>query len=228
MTDRLRTALESVVLSVLPELRYLGVWDYTVVSATAGTPVTIEATSNDPVMPPISGVPLRPGPDGGTAVPLPGAVVSVAFANPFNPKTRRPYVVSLDPSALPGSATIDATLLVAIGPTAAITKIGKVPLPLASGPATVTAVSAIGASAAAAAPATSNNALAWTALATAMAALATDPALTTGAAPCAAAATPCTTAAGTASAASAPALAAAAAAVAAATAIPTTTVLGGP
>ena len=222
MADRLRTAVESLVLSVLPELRYLGVWDYTVVSATAGSPVTIEATSNDPAMPPISGVPLRPGPDGGTAVPLPGAVVAVAFANPFNARTRRPYVVSLDPSALPASATIDATLQVNIGPTAAVTEIGKVPLPLASGPATVAAVSGLGA---ATSPSSLSDATAWTLVGAACTALAAIPAVSAAAAALGAAAAACGNSSSAATASSAAALAAGAAA---ATAIPTVTVLGGP
>lgn len=130
--DRLLAAVEALVAKSLPQLRYLGTWDYTVQAANPGPPVTIEATSLDPSMPPISGVPVRPGPDGGFAVPSPGDVVCVAFANPLNPKQRRPYIVSLDPSSIPLSATLDAKASVAIGASAPLTKIGAVPAPLAT------------------------------------------------------------------------------------------------
>ena len=129
--DRLLAAVEAIVAKSLPQLRYLGTWDYTVQVANPGPPVTIEATSLDPSMPPISGVPVRPGPDGGFAVPSPGDVVCVAFANPLNPKRRRPYIVSLDPSSIPLSATLDAKALVAIGASAPLTKIGAAAAPVA-------------------------------------------------------------------------------------------------
>ncbi len=106
MTDRLREALESLVLSCVPELKYLGVWDYNVVSVSSGPPVTVDATTTDPTLPDISGVPIRPGPDGGYAVPSPGDVVAVGFANPFNPVLRRPYVVALDPTSVPSLASL--------------------------------------------------------------------------------------------------------------------------
>ena len=129
--DRLLAAVEALVAKSLPQLRYLGTWDYTVQVANPGPPVTIEATSLDPSMPPISGVPVRPGPDGGFAVPSPGDVVCVAFANPLNPQIRRQYIVSLDPSNIPLLATLDAKAKVAIGASAPLTTFGALPAPLA-------------------------------------------------------------------------------------------------
>lgn len=143
MSDRLLAAVEALVAKALPELRFLGTWDYTVEVASPGPPVTIEATSNDPSMPPISGVPLRPGPDGGYAVPSPGDVVCIAFANPLNVKLRRPYVVALDPANIPLTATLDAKTLVAIGASAPLTKIGAVPAPLATAAGVVALIGAL-------------------------------------------------------------------------------------
>jgi hypothetical protein len=141
--DRLLAAIEALVLKNLPALRYVGTWDYKVTVASPGPPVTVEATSVDPSMPPISGVPVRPGADGGFAVPSPGDVVSVAFANPLNPQLRRPYIVSLDPSNIPLKATLDAKAEVDIGASAPLTAIGAAPTPVALSTPTIAAQAVI-------------------------------------------------------------------------------------
>jgi hypothetical protein len=143
VSDRLRAALESLVLSAVPELRFLGTWEYVVQVATPGPPVTVSGKPVDPIMPPLSSIVVRPDSGGGYAVPLSGQKVLVRFANPFTPSLRTAYVEAMDPGGIPLNTTLDASVAVAIGKTSPVTNIGALPLPVATSAGTLAALLAI-------------------------------------------------------------------------------------
>lgn len=97
-TDRLRLALEGLLSAYLPNLLYLTSWAYTVVSVSGGASPLIDANPVDARLPPVAGLPLRPGPDGGTAVPPSGSTILLGFVggDPTQPEVR-----SLDPNNPP-------------------------------------------------------------------------------------------------------------------------------
>lgn len=101
--DRLRSALEGVNQALNPRQAYALVWEYRVIAAQPGPPVTIDCSAVDAqtqaLLPAtLSGLTLWPGPSGFVAVPQPGSLVRVAFANGDPSK---PMVVGLDPSGTP-------------------------------------------------------------------------------------------------------------------------------
>ncbi len=90
--DRFMTTFRELVRAEFPTLLYLGVWEYSVTSATSST-FSGRATSSDCPLPDLAGVESRPGVAGATFTPAEGSRVLVAFAN-ADPK--RPVVVSWD------------------------------------------------------------------------------------------------------------------------------------
>lgn len=100
MSDRLRSAILTVLDSLLPRLQYGFVWSYRVVFVSSTPPITIDARaiSEDAPMPDISQMLLWPGPSGAVAVPQVGSRIRLAFAD-GNPA--KPMIIGLDPEAPP-------------------------------------------------------------------------------------------------------------------------------
>lgn len=101
--DRLQGALRRVNEALNPREVFALVWEYAVIVARPGPPVTIdveavdtETTAHLPAQ--IAGLVLWPGPSGFVAQPPPGSIVRVAFANGDPGKA---MVVGLDPNATP-------------------------------------------------------------------------------------------------------------------------------
>ena len=89
--DRLRAAIEEVLAQYLPNLLYLANWTYTVVSSSGGpSSVTIDASPNDPRMPPVTGLPLRADASGSVATPAVGSTILVGFigGDRYSPEIR--------------------------------------------------------------------------------------------------------------------------------------------
>ena len=112
VTDRLRGAFLSMVRAVAPQLLYLGVYEYRVVTTQA--PVvpgdqtwSISGVPADaallPLLPPLAGISMWPGPVWGYSVPSPGSVVRIGFVNADPSK---PYVQGLGPTAPPISVVL--------------------------------------------------------------------------------------------------------------------------
>jgi hypothetical protein len=122
--DRGRAALEKLVGLILPNLAAYVVWEYQVIAATPGPPVVLDLLPTGTSNPfgPLSSVTLWPGPDGGVAVPTPGKLVRLRFAN--GDKTK-PEVCGLDPTDTP-TVVYQYGALVQIGTAGAA--------PLATGP----------------------------------------------------------------------------------------------
>ena len=98
--DRGKQALQRLIQLLLPALSAFVPWEYQVLSATPGPPVTLDlfpVGSGNPFGP-LSGVTLWAGPDGGLAVPAPNSTVLVRFNNGDPTK---PAVCGLDPSTAP-------------------------------------------------------------------------------------------------------------------------------
>jgi hypothetical protein len=101
--DRLIESLRGVNAALNPRLAYALQWEYRVLIAAPGPPVTIDCEVVDPetaaVLPrQLVGLQLWPGPSGIVAVPQPGTIVRVGFTNGDPAK---PTVQGLDPSATP-------------------------------------------------------------------------------------------------------------------------------
>lgn len=100
--DRLKASLSKIVNgSLLKDLIFLAEWEYQVASVTLGPPVKIDCVAIDPstleFLPPTQqGITLWPGPSGFVAVPPPGSIVRIGFANGDSTK---PMVRGLDPNA---------------------------------------------------------------------------------------------------------------------------------
>ena len=112
ITDRFRAAFLSLVRSVAPQLLYLGVYEYRIVTAQAATiPGDITwAISGVPadaalstLLPPLANVSMWPGPVWGYSVPAPGSIARVGFVNADPAK---PYVQGLGPTAPPISVVL--------------------------------------------------------------------------------------------------------------------------
>ena len=109
--DRLMQAFRELVRAELPQLSYLGVWEYAV-QVTDG--VTVDATPVDTTVVPLPGIvgcPLRPGILGEQATPTVGSLCLVSFVNG---DPTRPIVVGGDPNVPAASGK-----LVGGGPAAA-------------------------------------------------------------------------------------------------------------
>jgi hypothetical protein len=122
VTDRLRDSMAGINAALSPRQVYMGIWEYSVISAQPGPPVVIDCTVVDaetsahlPTQ--LTGLKLWPGPSGGVAVPPPGSIVRIGFVN-YDPT--KPYVAGLDPDKIPLQATLDASVSVAVGPSAPI------------------------------------------------------------------------------------------------------------
>lgn len=112
-TDRLRSALERTNSALNPRQVYALQWEYQVISATPGPPVTIDCSAIDAetqaVLPAqLTGLVLWPGSSGLVAVPQPGTLVRIGFVNGDPTK---PVVVGLDPHGTPLLVMGFATLL---------------------------------------------------------------------------------------------------------------------
>ena len=111
--DRLLGAMARVNASLNPRLAYSLQWEYRVLTASPGPPVTIDCEFVDPeesgVLPAqLVGLVLWPGPSGFVAVPLPGTIVRIGFVNGDPSK---PAVVGLDPNGTPSLVFGFATLI---------------------------------------------------------------------------------------------------------------------
>ncbi len=118
--DRARKALEHIIDLIIPNLAAFATWEYQVIDATPGPPVKLDllpttgGTVTNPFGP-LTGLTLWPGPDGGVAVPSPGKLVRVRFANGDPSK---PEVCGLDPTDTP-SVVYQFGLQVLLGSSAA-------------------------------------------------------------------------------------------------------------
>jgi hypothetical protein len=111
--DRLLSAFRELVRAELPQLLYLGVWEYSVTSATSST-FSGRATSTSFPLPDLVDVAMRPGIAGATFTPAVGSLVLVTFAN-ANPA--RPVVVAWD-ATVPTGTEIDSDGVVKLGESA--------------------------------------------------------------------------------------------------------------
>lgn len=137
MTDRLRNAIRAVLQGMLPTLPNFLKWRYAVVGVTPGRPVTISGTPVSSNCPhgDLANITLRPGPDGGYAVPAIGSIVTIEFIE-GNPEL--PEVCGLDPS-------VPATLTTLGGGAIPVARAGdpvrvtfSVTAPSGGGPCTIT------------------------------------------------------------------------------------------
>jgi hypothetical protein len=98
--DRAKAILERLFDLMLPTLAAYVTWEYQVIDATPGPPVVLDLLPTGTGNPfgPLSRLTLWPGPDGGVAVPTPGKLVRVRFANGDPSK---PEVCGLDPTDTP-------------------------------------------------------------------------------------------------------------------------------
>ncbi len=101
--DRMRAALEGVNRAINPDQVYALTWEYSVISATPGPPVTIDCAVIDPetskhLPAQLVGLTLWPGPSGFVAVPQPSSIVRIGFVNGDPGK---PFVAGLDPNSTP-------------------------------------------------------------------------------------------------------------------------------
>ena len=124
VTDRMRAAFLSLVRAVAPQLLYLGVYEYRVVTTQAATnpgDVTwaISGVPADPaillLLPPLANITIWPGAVWGYSVPTPGSLVRIGF---INADPSKPYVAGFGPTAPPVSVSIGspAAVPVALGP----------------------------------------------------------------------------------------------------------------
>jgi len=100
VTDRGKQALERIIFSLLPTLAAYVTWEYTVLAARPGPPVTVDLVTTNAKNPfgPLTNLTLWPGPDGGVAVPTVGKLVRVRFTNGDQTK---PEICGLDPTDTP-------------------------------------------------------------------------------------------------------------------------------
>lgn len=98
MTDRLLTSLARIASALSPRLRLM-VWEYRVQNVSAVPPITVDAIpAGASPFGRITGIKLRPGPDGSVAVPAVGSLVDLAFAEG---DAGKPRIVGLDPEQPP-------------------------------------------------------------------------------------------------------------------------------
>ena len=98
MSDRLLTSLARIAAALSPRLRLM-VWEYRVQNVSAAPPITVDAIpAGASPFGRITGIKLRPGPDGSVAVPAVGSLVDLAFAEG---DAGKPRIVGLDPDQPP-------------------------------------------------------------------------------------------------------------------------------
>jgi len=112
--DRTLAAMRLLITAQDPSRGFRSIYEY---SVTACDGHTVSGVPLDPTeAPPLpEGVPYRPGLAGSFAVPVPGSLAYVFFAN-GNPS--KPRLLSFD-ETLPTSSTVDASGQVSVGPSAA-------------------------------------------------------------------------------------------------------------
>lgn len=101
--DRMRQSLERINGTLNPDQVFALQWEYSVISASPGPPVTIDCEAIDKettahLPPQLVGLVLWPGPSGFVAQPSPQSIVRVGFVNGDPSK---PYVAGLDPNDTP-------------------------------------------------------------------------------------------------------------------------------
>jgi hypothetical protein len=101
--DRMRDSLGRINSALNPAQVFALQWEYSVISASPGPPVTIDCAAVDAetsahLPPQLVGLTLWPGPSGFVAVPTPGSLVRVGFVNGDPSK---PFVAGLDPNGTP-------------------------------------------------------------------------------------------------------------------------------
>lgn len=105
-SDRLKAAILAIIRESLPQLPFLGVYEYRVFRANSGTfdgsPVT-DAYG----LPDVTSVPMRPSITGGTSKMLLGSSVLIGF---INGDPGRPYVMGGDPDTPPTEADFTASV----------------------------------------------------------------------------------------------------------------------
>lgn len=136
---RLATAIANAV-KEFGGITYLRRYAYRVVGQD-GARLLLQAITTLPGLPDLVRVPVTPGTAGLSSTATPSSTAYVVFVA-GDPS--QPVVVGYD-GTLPVVAGIDATGEVDVGKTAALTKLGKVPAPLAAGVGTVAAFTAVNA-----------------------------------------------------------------------------------
>ena len=130
-TDRLFAPFRRMVLACLPSIKFFGTWEYAAVG-TAGPTLTGRCTDAAAGMPDLTNVSMLQATGGGAATWLQsGTTFLVAFANQ---DPGRPVVISGPPSGIPATATVDASVSVAIGPSAASVALAGGTFPIALAP----------------------------------------------------------------------------------------------
>ncbi len=117
--DRIYESLRALIRAETPTLTFLGVWEYSVSSATA-TSFSGRPTSSHFPLPDLVDVPLRVGVAGASFRPAVGSLVLVAFANA---DPRRPVVLNYDATA-PADLELDSTGAVVVGASASSVALG--------------------------------------------------------------------------------------------------------
>jgi hypothetical protein len=117
-TDRLWSAMRRLILLAVPQLRYLGIYEYVLLSGIAGPTLVARCTDPGLGMPDLPGVPMVPATDGSTATwSGAGTKFLVGFVN-ADPS--RPVVMFGDPAQSPATVTIaGGSQTLALGPWAA-------------------------------------------------------------------------------------------------------------
>lgn len=106
-TDRFKAAILTIIREALPNLRFLGRYEYVVRSST-NTTVSAEPVDLTIGLPAIVDAPMCSSVIGGKGTLPPGALVRVMFVNG---SPTRPEVVGLDPAAEPILVEIDGVLV---------------------------------------------------------------------------------------------------------------------
>jgi hypothetical protein len=120
--DRLQGSLRRINSALNSDQVFTKVWEYRVIDANPGPPVTIDCAVVDAeaaahLPPQLVGLVLWPGPSGFVSVPKPASIVRIGFVNADPSK---PIVVGLDPNSTPVSVFGFAEVTVQLGdPTAA-------------------------------------------------------------------------------------------------------------
>lgn len=124
MIDRLLAALSAIIRGQFPALTFLGLYEYTVQAATAGTVDCAPASAL--LLPALASVPMVPSLLSQRGTPVVGAPCFVRFVNG---DPTRPACVGIGQA--PAEAIIDATSALRLGPSAAIVVLAGGSLPIA-------------------------------------------------------------------------------------------------
>lgn len=125
-SDRLLAALRSLVRAELPQLTFLGTYEFTIQGA-SGSTVDVSPTDTTISLPSFTGVPLRSSLLG--QVVTAQAVGGLALLRFINGDPTRPVCMSI--TSIPETAVLDATGEMQIGPSASTVVLNGGSLPLA-------------------------------------------------------------------------------------------------